>query len=150
MLKRPNVRPLFCVIAVSAFAGCSAHAAEAPGGPGAGPPPTSVSTAKITRGEISTYVSFAGQITPIYQTTLSTAEAGTLAAVNVTEGDFVRKGQLLASLDTAQLRATLRANQATVTAGAAQLVHSANPFSIAKSSAEPMTRWHPPHLKQSA
>jgi RND family efflux transporter MFP subunit len=124
MTKRPNVRPLFCVIAASVFAGCSAHAAQAPGAAGAGPPPASVSTAKITRGEISTYVSFAGQITPIYQTTLSTAEAGTVAAVNVTEGDFVRKGQLLASLDTSQLRATLKANQATVSEGEAQLVHS--------------------------
>jgi membrane fusion protein (multidrug efflux system) len=44
--------------------------------------------------------------------------------VNVTEGDFVHRGQLLASLDTSQLQATLEANEAAVRADAAQLVHS--------------------------
>jgi RND family efflux transporter MFP subunit len=100
-------------------AGC-AHGGPPPGGP----PPVSVTTAKISRGAISTYVSFDGQITPVYQTTLSTAEAGTVAAVNVTEGDFVHRGQLLESLDTAQLQATLEANEAAVRADEAQLVHS--------------------------
>jgi RND family efflux transporter MFP subunit len=78
----------------------------------------------VTRGAISTYASFDGQITPVLETTLSTAEAGTVASVNVTEGDFVRKGQLLATLDTSQLEASLHANTATVRADEAQFVHS--------------------------
>jgi multidrug efflux pump subunit AcrA (membrane-fusion protein) len=83
-----------------------------------------VTTARVTRGTISTYVSFDGQVTPVFQTTLSTAEAGTVASVDVTEGDFVHKGQLLASLDTSQLQASLRANAATVRQDDAQLLHS--------------------------
>jgi len=94
------------------------------GPPPSGPPPVSVSTAKISRGAIATFVSFDAEITPVYQTTLSTAEAGTVTAVDVTEGDFVHRGQLLASLDTSQLQATLEANEAAVRADAAQLVHS--------------------------
>ena len=94
------------------------------GPPQGGMPPVSVTTAKISSGAISTFASFDGQITPVYQTTLSTAEAGTVAAVNVTEGDFVHRGQLLASLDTTQLQATLEANEAAVRADEAQLVHS--------------------------
>jgi RND family efflux transporter MFP subunit len=78
----------------------------------------------VKRGPISTYVTFDGQITPLYQTTLSTAEAGTVASVNVTEGQFVHAGEVLASLDTSQLQAQLRANEAAVREDAAQLVHS--------------------------
>ena len=89
-----------------------------------GPPPVSVTTANISRGPITTYVSFDGQITPLYQTTLSTAEAGTIDSVIATEGDFVHKGQLLASLDTSQLQAQLAANQAAVREDEAQLRHS--------------------------
>jgi RND family efflux transporter MFP subunit len=121
MHQRYNPYPLLRALALtSATAGCAAQAAP----PQKGPPPVSVTTAKITRGTISTYASFDGQVTPIYQTTLSTAEAGTVAAVNVTEGDFVRKGQILATLDTSQLEASLRANAATVRQDQAQLVHS--------------------------
>jgi RND family efflux transporter MFP subunit len=98
---------------------CAAHAP-----PPSGPPPVSVATGVVTRGGISTYVTFDGQVSPLYQTTLSTAEAGTVASVNVTEGQFVRAGQLLASLDTSQLQAQLRANAAAVREDQAQLVHS--------------------------
>jgi len=42
----------------------------------------------------------------------------------VTEGDFVQKGQLLASLDTSQLQASLKANEAAVRQDEAQLVKS--------------------------
>jgi RND family efflux transporter MFP subunit len=111
--------PSAFALAAAILSGC-AHGSPPP----SGPPPISVTTAKISRGAISTFVAFDAQITPVYQTTLSTAEAGTVAAVYVTEGDFVRRGQLLASLDTAQLQATLEANMAAVRADEAQLVHS--------------------------
>jgi RND family efflux transporter MFP subunit len=107
-------------IAAIALTGCASHAAPAQHGP----PPASVATAKVTRGNIATYAVFDGQITPVFQTTLSTAEAGTIAAVNVTEGDFVQRGQILASLDTSQLQASLKANEAMVRQDEAQLTHS--------------------------
>jgi multidrug efflux pump subunit AcrA (membrane-fusion protein) len=121
MHQRHNPYPLFCVLALTAAAaGCAAQAAP----PAKGPPPIAVTSATVTRGAITTYASFDGQVTPVYQTTLSTAEAGTIAAVSVTEGDFVRQGQVLATLDTAQLRASLRANAAAVRQDEAQLAHS--------------------------
>jgi len=87
MHKRHNPYPLLCVLALTAAtAGCTAQAAPPP----KGPPPVSVTTAKVKRGAIATYTTFDGQVTPVYQTTLSTAEAGTVASVNVTEGDFGR------------------------------------------------------------
>ena len=121
MHQRHSPYSLLCLLALTAAtAGCTAQAAPA----AKGPPPVSVTTAQVKRGAISTYATFDGQVTPVYQTTLSTAEAGTVAAVNVTEGDFVRQGQVLATLDTSQLRASLRANAATVRQDEAQLTHS--------------------------
>jgi RND family efflux transporter MFP subunit len=110
-------RPTSFLIA-AVCAGCASHAAPA------GPPPISVATSKVTRGSISTYAAFDGQISPNFQTTLSTAEAGTIASVDVTEGQFVHKGEVLATLDTSQLQAQLKANGATVRQNEAELVHS--------------------------
>jgi HlyD family secretion protein len=84
-----------------------------------------VTEGKVVRGDISTYVTFNGQISPLYQATLSTVEAGTVESVGVAEGDFVSKGQLLASIDTSQLRAQLAANEATLRESDATLYKSA-------------------------
>jgi RND family efflux transporter MFP subunit len=100
------------------IAGC----AQAP--PPKGPPPLAVTEGKVARGDISTYATFNGQISPLYQATLSTVEAGTVESVGVTEGDFVSKGQLLASIDTSQLRAQLAANEATLRESNATLYKS--------------------------
>jgi RND family efflux transporter MFP subunit len=118
MRKRYTVG-LLCLSGAAALGGCAPHAP-----PPSGPPPISVTTAKVTRADISTYATFDGQIRPVYQTTLSTAQAGTVSTVSATEGDFVRKGELLASLDTTQLQAQLKANEATVRQDEAALTHS--------------------------
>jgi membrane fusion protein (multidrug efflux system) len=117
-------RQNFCCAAAGLAAACVFLAACTHAATPVRPPPISVTSAHVQRGTIATYVSFDGQITPLYQTTLSTAEAGTIASVAVTEGDFVRRGQLLASLDTSQLQAELAANKATVREDAEQLVRS--------------------------
>jgi RND family efflux transporter MFP subunit len=83
-----------------------------------------VTEGKVIRRDISTYVTFNGQISPLYQATLSTVEPGTVESVGVTEGDFVSKGQLLASIDTSQLRAQLAANEATLRESNATLYKS--------------------------
>jgi RND family efflux transporter MFP subunit len=106
-------------IAAMAICACSSHA-PAP----SGPPPISVTAGRVTRADISTYATFDGQISPVYQTTLSTAQAGTVATVAATEGDFVHKGELLASLDTSQLQAQLKGNRATVRQDEALVLHS--------------------------
>jgi len=103
---------------LGAIAGCAQTQAPK------GPPPLAVTESKVARGDISTYVTFNGQISPLFQATLSTVEAGTVESVGVTEGDFVSKGQLLASIDTSQLRAELAANEATVRESDATLYKS--------------------------
>ena len=120
MMERRSVNVFLAICAGAALADCSAQAAPPP----KGPPPVSVTTARLTRGTIATYATFNAQVTPVYQTTLSTAQAGTIESVDVTEGDFVTKGQVLASLDISQLAASLKANRATVREDEAQLQHS--------------------------
>jgi HlyD family secretion protein len=89
-----------------------------------GPPPLAVDVATAHRQDIATSITLDGQIAPLYQSTLSTPESGTIAKVLVNEGDRVTKGQLLAQLDASQLVAQLEANEATVAQSNARLYSS--------------------------
>jgi HlyD family secretion protein len=90
-----------------------------------GAAPLAVDVSKATQRDIATYMTLDGQITPLLQSSLSTPQSGTLTAVYVNEGDFVKKGQLLAQLDDSALRAQLAANVATVAESQAHLQSSA-------------------------
>jgi RND family efflux transporter MFP subunit len=90
-----------------------------------GPPPLAVDVAKAKLSDIATYITLDGQIAPVQESTLSSSQSGTIAAVLVNEGDRVSRGQLLAQIDDSTLRAQLAANQATVMQAAARLKSSA-------------------------
>jgi HlyD family secretion protein len=112
-----NGRVLALVMAVAlAASGCS-------GGKKAqeGPPPLAVDVSKAQQRDIATYITLDGQIVPLLQSTLSSTQSGTVAAVYANEGDRVTNGELLAKLDDSQLRAQLAANQATVAQSEARL-----------------------------
>ncbi len=89
-----------------------------------GPPPLAVDVAKAKLGDIATFISLDGQIAPLQDSTLSSSQSGTLAAVMVNEGDRVSRGQLLAQLDDSTYRAQLAGNQATAAQAAAKLKSS--------------------------
>ena len=89
-----------------------------------GPAPLAVDVATAHRQDIATEITLDGQIAPLQQSTLSSTQSGTLAQVLVNEGDRVRRGQLLAKLDTSLLQAQLDANKATVAQSQAKLVGS--------------------------
>jgi len=72
-----------------------------------GPPPIAVNVAQAQRSDIATYISLDGQIAPMQQSTLTTQQSGTVAAVYVTEGTRVTRGELLAKIDDSALRAQL-------------------------------------------
>jgi RND family efflux transporter MFP subunit len=108
------------IFAVSALvvvlAGCGGGAQKAQG-----PPPLAVDVAKATLTDVATYVSLDGQIAPLQDSTLSSTQSGTVAAVLVNEGDVVSRGQLLARLDDSTFRAQLAANVAAASQAQAQL-----------------------------
>jgi len=84
-----------------------------------------VDVAKASQRDIATFVSLDGQIAPVLEAALSSSQSGTIAAVFVNEGDRVSRGERLAQLDDATLRAQLAANQAIVAQSAARVRSSA-------------------------
>lgn len=69
--------------------------------------PLSVDTATATRQTIATTATLDGQIAPLDQSSLAFQQSGTITRINVNIGDTVRKGQLLATIDSSTLRAQL-------------------------------------------
>ena len=78
-------------------------------------------TATVTRGTYKTTVSAIGTIAPRRQEDLSFSSAGTVTRVAVSVGDKVKKGDVLATVDTTSLLAQLDAAEAQVTAARTQL-----------------------------
>ncbi len=116
-MKVRVLTPLALVAAAAILvAGCGRGAQQRQG-----PPPLAVDVARAQRGDIATFVSLDGQIAPLQDSTLSSSQSGTLAAVLVNEGDQVRRGELLARLDDSTYRAQLAANQATAAQAEAKL-----------------------------
>ncbi len=105
---------------VLVLGGCGKPAAKGP----QGPPPLAVDVAKATQQDIATFLALDGQIAPLQESTLSSTQSGTLAAIYVTEGQHVVKGQLLAKLDDSTLRAELAQNEGLLEQARAHLASS--------------------------
>ena len=71
------------------------------GGPGAarGAPPSTVGVAKARHADIPIYIEALGTVTPIAVATVSPQVSGVITEVLYKEGDMVRKGQPLATID---------------------------------------------------
>jgi multidrug efflux system membrane fusion protein len=70
------------------------------GGPGGGRMPSVVGVATAVRGDVPLTLSALGTVTPEATITVQSQIAGVLEKVDFTEGQTVRKGQLLAEIDT--------------------------------------------------
>jgi multidrug efflux pump subunit AcrA (membrane-fusion protein) len=88
------------------------------------PPPqaaaASVPVVPVRQGTVSPRTTLSGIIAPLQNVGITSALAEPAAAVYVKEGDHVSRGQTIALLDTADLRAQLAQFQATVTSNAAK------------------------------
>jgi HlyD family secretion protein len=82
---------------------------------------TPTASIKVTRGSLSQVVSVTGRMKPVQEVELAFQNSGRVASVNATIGARVVAGQLLASLNTAELNAQLRDAQANVLAQQAKL-----------------------------
>jgi HlyD family secretion protein len=92
------------------MAGCNGQAAALD------PTPTAISS-KST----SPIVSATGEVVPARWTTLSFTQAGTVIKLPIQEGNGIKSGDVIAQLDTADLKANLAQKQATVKTAEAQL-----------------------------
>ncbi|MDE2213386.1 MAG: efflux RND transporter periplasmic adaptor subunit [Patescibacteria group bacterium] len=75
----------------------------------------------VTQGPIAEQVSASGDVIPTESVTLAFQRAGTISSIPVAVGSQVGAGQTLATLDSADLKASLQQAQANVAAAQAQL-----------------------------
>jgi HlyD family secretion protein len=75
---------------------------------------TKVATGKATRQDVISVVSGTGQIKPKTYVNVGATAFGRITHLNVKEGDHVRKGTVLATVENVQPEATVAAQQATI------------------------------------
>ena len=75
---------------------------------------TKVSTGKVLRGEITSIVSGTGQIKPKTYVNIGATAFGRIVKLNVKEGDHVKRGAVLAAIESVQPSATVAAQEATI------------------------------------
>ncbi len=77
---------------------------------------TKVLTAKVTRQELATVVSGTGQIKPRTYANLGANAQGRVTHLYVKEGDLVKKGQIVATIQNVQQEAGVDSQQAAISA----------------------------------
>jgi HlyD family secretion protein len=77
---------------------------------------TKVLTAKVVRQELTTVVSGTGQIKPTTYVNLSATAMGRVTHIYVKEGDTVKKGQIVATIDNVQQQASVDGQEAAIAA----------------------------------
>ncbi len=82
---------------------------------------TQYRTAVATLGTVTQSLALTGNLAPLGETDLSFGSSGRVTAVNVQPGQAVRAGQVLATLDTSSLQASLTQAQATLSSAQARL-----------------------------
>ena len=101
-----------------ALAGCGKKAEAPP------PPPPKVATTVASSGSLHPSETLPGLITPYQNVAIQSSLSEPADTINVQEGDRVRKGEVLAVLDTADLQAQLEADLATAESDNANATHT--------------------------
>jgi HlyD family secretion protein len=115
--KRGSVKRLVALALVAALAACGPkHAAQAPA------PYVDTSVAKT--GALIPSSTMSGLIAPYENVAIQSDLTEPADTVNVQEGDHVRKGEVLAQLDVADLQAQLQSDLATAQSDAANTSHT--------------------------
>ena len=93
---------------------------------------TKVLTAKVARQDLATVVSGTGQIKPRTYANLGATAMGRVTHLYVKEGDTVKKGQTVATIENVQQEANVSGQQATIAAGKTDIAS----YSAAEKTAE--------------
>lgn len=81
-------------------------------------------TEPVTRGDLDVHVSATGKLQPTNTVEVGSELSGLVVAVFVQENDVVKKGQVLARLDTSKLQDALTKSEASLTSAEAKLAES--------------------------
>ncbi len=117
MRTKDPLRRFGAALTILVAAGCGRHA-PAP------PPPPFVGTTVAAFGTVNPSRALAGIIAPYENVAIQSTLAEPADTVVVQEGDVVRKGQVLAQLDTADLQAQLQSDMATANSNHANTSHT--------------------------
>lgn len=93
---------------------------------------TKVDMQKVTRGDLQSVVSGTGQIKPKTYVNIGATAFGRITHLNVHEGDHVKRGEVLATVENVQPEATVAAQQATIASSRTDV----NSFVAAQNTAE--------------
>lgn len=119
-MKR-TIGVVFVIVAIGALTGCSAVA------PQQAKTSTTPNTATVQRGSLTATVNSAGNITAHQQVALNFGQTGAVQKVNVKVGDRVKTGQVLAELDTNDLRLQLDNAKVNLDVARIKLAQTKNP-----------------------
>jgi multidrug efflux pump subunit AcrA (membrane-fusion protein) len=111
------VRSVAALVLVAALAACGAKHAAQPQAP-------YVDTSVAQFGTLVPSSAMSGLIAPLENVAIQSNLSEPAVTVNVQEGDHVRKGEVLAQLDTADLQAQLQSDLATAQSDAANTAHT--------------------------
>ena len=117
-------RLIIIVIVVVVLLGASAGVYASMSSRKASAANANLATAKVETGTLVARVFSAGNIAAHQQVTLNFAQAGTVAKVNAQVGDEVKKGQVLAELDTSDLALQIRNAEAGLTSAEHKLAQT--------------------------
>lgn len=117
------------ILVASAASACSsgsadAPAAAAPPGGRSGGPPVPVEVARVTRKNMPLDLHVIGTVEPLATVSISGQITGQLESVHFREGDEVRQGQVLFTLDTRPLEAAVKQAEANLQRDTAQAANA--------------------------
>jgi multidrug efflux system membrane fusion protein len=110
----------------------NAGAAETPVTASAAPAPMPVSTALVVQREVNTWNDFSGRLEAVDRVVIRSRVAGTIQQAHFREGDLVRKGDLLMTIDPAPFAAEVDRAEAQVASAQARLAHTSGELTRAQ------------------
>ena len=103
---------------------------------------TRVEVARAVQHTFSGRLPITGELKPVHEVTLKSKVGGTVVLLNFDEGDAVKKGDLIAKIDSGNQQAQLRSNAAAVAIAEAQLSRSRAEFERVNHDAERVQKLH--------
>jgi RND family efflux transporter MFP subunit len=108
------------------FVGCKRRQAESI-------PPANASVSVVTRGDLSSTLTVAGEFQPYQEVELHAKVSGYIRRINVDIGDRVKNGQVIATLEVPELSAQVAASQAEIRHSQSEIARAQSEVSLAES-----------------
>ena len=115
---------LFVALPCLVFSGCKEKQQETP--------PATASIAPVTRGDLASTLTVAGEFQPYQEVELHAKVSGYIRRINVDIGDRVKSGQVIATLEVPELNAQVMASQAQIRHSQSEITRAQNEVTLAE------------------